>query len=136
MPENDVTITANWKENSKPSSSSSGKGGGGGGYTKPAQKTTIHVTGKTNINASVTANGSATVTVTTEHINDVVQSAKQYAMNKNANAGEMTAVIAVNSASNNICLNIPENVQNQLIHNNISRVVLEWGQISVTIRRQ
>ncbi len=136
MPENDVTITANWKENSKPSSSSSGKGGGGGGYTKPAQKTTIHVTGKTNINASVTANGSATVTVTTEHINDVVQSAKQYAMNKNANAGEMTAVIAVNSASNNICLNIPENVQNQLIHNNISRVVLEWGQISVTINQE
>ncbi len=135
MPENDVTITANWKENSKPSSSSSSRGGGGG-YTKPAQKTTIHVTGKTNINASVTANGSATVTVTTEHINDVMQSAKQYAMNKNANAGEMTAVIAVNSTSNNICLNIPENVQNQLIHNNISRVVLEWGQISVTINQE
>lgn len=95
--------------------------------TTPVAKTTLPATGSVENKATVDNQGKATIRLTDKNIADAISDAKAEAAKKGASAGEITAMIRVNTngaAVDTMTVNLPKLTQEQVISNQVAVVQL------------
>lgn len=104
-------------------------GGGGSGssssVSKPRQE--VATTGTSSILAAVDSSGTASAVISMQAINDAINSAKAEAGRQGMTAGEITAVINVNTggkAADRVTVNLPAAVQEEAIRSRITNTVV------------
>ena len=137
MPDNAVTITANWSKNS-----SGGGGGNSGGsdndteIVKPdPSKPTAPTESETVIPPTVDSNGNASVTIPEKVVDDAVEKAKEEAK-KNGTADNgisVTINVKTDKKVNGLDFTLPSVTIGELISSDVKETKVKSGLIEVTL---
>lgn len=101
------------------------------------EKPTESVSGISNVEAVVTPNGEANVTINANNLSQAILAAKNNALQKGVNVGNISIIINVttknNANVNKINVNLPKIVQNQVVENKISNLTIIVDQPDISI---